>query len=58
MITGPIILALELKHSICGAHILRELEGLIETRETNWSKVFKSFLLSVYMMPFEERVMR
>jgi transposase len=47
-----------LKHAICGAHILRELEGLIETRQTKWAKVFKSFLLSVYMMPFEERVMR
>ncbi len=48
----------KLKHAICGAHILRELEGLIETRETKWAKLFKSFLLSVYMMPFEERVMR
>lgn len=48
----------KLKHALCGAHILRELEGLIETRETKWAKVFKSFLLSVYMMPFEERVMR
>jgi len=47
-----------LKHAICGAHILRELEGLIETRETRWAKVFKSFLLSVSMMPFEERVKR
>ena len=48
----------KLKHAICGAHILRELEGLIETGETKWAKVFKSFLLSVYKMPFEERVMR
>jgi len=48
----------KLKHAICGAHILRELEGLIENGETKWAKVFKSFLLSVYMMPFEERVKR
>jgi len=48
----------KLKHAICGAHILRELEGLIETRETKWAKVFKSFLLFVYKMPFEQRVMR
>lgn len=48
----------KLKHAICGAHILRELEGLIETRKTKWAKVFKSFLLSVYKMPFEERVKR
>jgi len=47
-----------LKHAICGAHILRELQGLIEGGETKWAKVFKSFLLSVYMMPFEERVKR
>lgn len=47
-----------LKHAICGAHILRELQGLIEGGETKWAKVFKSFLLSIYMMPFEERVKR
>jgi transposase len=45
-----------LKHAICGAHILRELEGLVENMGTKWAKVFKSFLLSVYRMPFEERV--
>ena len=45
-----------LKHAICGAHILRELQGLIDGGETRWAKVFKSFLLSIYMMPFEERV--
>jgi len=48
----------KIKHAICGAHILRELEGLIETRGTKWAKVFKSFLLFVYKMPFEERVTR
>jgi transposase len=48
----------KLKHAICGAHILRELEGLIVTREAKWAKVFKLFLLSVYKMPFEERVKR
>jgi len=47
-----------LKHAICGAHILRELEGLLENRENKWAKVFKSFLISVYMMPFEERIKR
>lgn len=48
----------KLRHAICGAHILRELEGLIETRETKWAKVFKPFLLSVYRMPLEERIRR
>jgi transposase len=47
-----------LKHAICGAHILRELQGLTDNSETKWAKVFKSFLLSVYMLPFEERVKR
>jgi transposase len=47
-----------LKHAICGAHILRELQGLTDSGETKWAKVFKSFLLSVYMLPFEERVKR
>ena len=47
-----------LKHAICGAHILRELESLIENQQSKWAKVFKLFLLSVYNMPFEERVKR
>jgi transposase len=46
------------KHAICGAHILRELEGLVETRKTQWAKVFKSFVMEIYLMPFEERVKR
>ncbi len=44
------------KHAICGAHILRELEGLIENGQSKWAKGFKTFLMSVYKMPFEERV--
>jgi transposase len=48
----------KLKHAICGAHILRELEGLIENNKTKWAKVFKSFIISVYEMPFEERAKR
>ncbi len=47
-----------LKHAICGAHILRELQGLVDSGNTKWAKVFKSFLLSVYKLPFEERVKR
>jgi transposase len=45
-----------LKHAICGAHILRELESLVENQQSKWAKVFKLFLLNVYNMPFEERV--
>ena len=45
-----------LKHAICGAHILRELQGLIENGQTKWARVFKLFVMNVYEMPFEERV--
>ena len=48
----------ELKHAICGAHILRELEGLVESGQSKWAKAFKIFLMSVYLMSFEERVRR
>lgn len=48
----------KLKHAICGAHILRELEGLIESEQSKWAKVFKTFLMSIFEMPFEERVKR
>lgn len=44
------------KHALCGAHILRELEGLIESRQTTWARVFKKFLLKLFETPFEERI--
>jgi len=47
-----------LKHAICGAHILRELEGLIEIQKNKWPKTFKTFLMSVFEMPYEERIER
>lgn len=37
-----------LKHVICGAHLLRELEALIENKSI-WAKEFKMFLLDVYL---------
>ena len=45
-------------HAICGAHILRELEGLIENGQSKWARVFKTFLMNVFEMPLEERVKR
>ncbi len=45
-------------HSVCGAHILRELEGLAENSKSKWARIFKIFLMSVYKMPFEERQKR
>jgi len=47
-----------INHAICGAHIMRELEGLRETGQSKWASTFKMFLMSVYLMPFEERVKR
>jgi transposase len=44
------------KHALCGAHILRELEGLIESRQCTWARVFKKFLLKLFETPFEERI--
>lgn len=46
------------KHAMCGAHILRELQGLIDSGQSKWAKTFKLFLLSVYEMPFAERIKR
>lgn len=44
------------KHALCGAHILRELQWLIDVKESKWARTFKNFLLQVYKMPYEERV--
>lgn len=46
------------KHGLCGAHILRELQGLIDNHQSKWARIFKSFLMNVYQMPFCERVKR
>jgi len=44
------------KHAICGAHILRELQGLIDTGQSKWAKTFKIFLMNIYEMPFAQRL--
>jgi len=44
-----------LKHAICGAHILRELQGLIDSGESKWAKTFHSFLMRLYNKPFKQR---
>lgn len=46
------------KHGICGAHILRELQALIENDQCKWAKVMKALIMNTYLMPFEERVKR
>lgn len=37
-----------MKHAICNAHILRELNGIIETDESKWGKRMKRLLLKMY----------
>jgi len=46
------------KHAVCGAHILRELQGIIDSGQSKWAKTFKLFLMNVYQMPFGERKKR
>lgn len=36
------------RHAVCGAHLLRELESLIENK-SKWAKEFKVFLLDIYL---------
>jgi len=38
----------EMKHAVCGAHILRELNGIIETSESKWSVAMKRLLMRMY----------
>jgi transposase len=39
----------EMNHAVCNAHILRELNGLIETEDSNWGKKMKRLLLRMYV---------
>lgn len=38
----------ELKHAICNAHLLRELNGIIENSGTKWAVKMKELLLDMY----------
>ena len=44
-----------LKHAVCGAHLLRELQSLIEN-QSQWAVPFKTFLLETYQKPFHQRL--
>ncbi len=44
-----------LKHAVCGAHLLRELQSLIEN-QSQWAISFKAFLMETYNKPLEERL--
>jgi transposase len=41
------------KHAICGAHLLRELQGLLENG-SRWAKEFQAFLLEIYQFRKEK----
>ena len=45
-----------MKHALCGAHILRELQGLIDSGQSPWAKEFHTFLLNLYKTPFHKRL--
>ena len=45
----------QINHSLCGAHILRELQGVIDYEKSKWAVVFKKFLMNIYEMDIEKR---
>lgn len=57
----------EMKHALCNAHLVRELNGIIENNESNWGVAMKDLLLEMYQQsdfgqgviaaigPFEQR---
>jgi transposase len=45
------------KHSLCCAHLLRELQGVIDNNKNNkWAKDLQSLLLETNKMSFEKRI--
>jgi transposase len=44
-----------LKHGICGAHLIRELQALIESN-SQWAIQFKSFLLEIFNTDLDVRI--
>jgi transposase len=48
----------QMHHAICGAHILRELEAILQTGKSKWAGTLKIFLLNLYQTSFEERIKR
>jgi transposase len=48
----------KIKHALCGAHIVRELEGLIENEQREWARIMQRFLLNLNKMSHEERAKR
>ena len=48
----------KIKHALCCAHLLRELQGVIDNNENNkWAKDLKRFLLEVKDIDFPKRIL-
>ena len=46
------------KHGLCGAHLIRELQGVIDNNENNkWANDLKKYLLEVKEMCFPKRIL-
>ncbi len=46
------------KHALCGAHLIRELQGVIDNNENNkWAKDLSKFLLEIKEMSFSQRIL-
>lgn len=46
---------IHLKHAVCGAHLLRELQALVENSSI-WAVDFQSFLIKTYKTPIQDRI--
>ena len=47
----------KIKHALCGAHLIRELQGVIDNNENNkWAIDLRRFLLEVKEMSFTKRL--
>jgi transposase len=44
------------KHAICNAHIIRELQGIIDNNESISATKMQNFLLAIYKQDFQERI--
>jgi transposase len=46
---------IHLNHAVCGAHLLRELQALVEN-SSKWAGDFQSFLIKTYKTPIQDRI--
>ena len=46
------------QHGLCNAHILRELQSVVENDNRMWAKQMQDFLVKLNKLPFEERLQK